>query len=69
LGVSSYFLVVFYNNWKSLFGGNLTFMSNRFGDFGGMLLYFFFVENGFKKLSSCHDVSSYFFKNIYDNFF
>jgi len=32
LGVSSYFLVIFYQNWKSINAGLITILSNRIGD-------------------------------------
>nr|YP_002003293.1 NADH dehydrogenase subunit 5 [Unionicola foili]ACF19641.1 NADH dehydrogenase subunit 5 [Unionicola foili] len=42
LGLVSFFLVIFYNNFNSLRSGLLTVLSNRFGDLG-MLFSFFFM--------------------------
>lgn len=47
LGLRSYFLVIFYINWKSFFGGVSTLLQNRVGDFGGILLFYFFLKNIF----------------------
>jgi len=41
LGLSSYFLVIFYNNWKSLYGGGITVLNNRVGDFGAILFLYY----------------------------
>nr|YP_918981.1 NADH dehydrogenase subunit 5 [Romanomermis iyengari]ABL73800.1 NADH dehydrogenase subunit 5 [Romanomermis iyengari] len=43
LGITSYYLILFYYNWNSLSGGNLTFISNRIGDCFIMPVFFLFI--------------------------
>nr|YP_010415417.1 NADH dehydrogenase subunit 5 [Allodiplogaster sp. MY-2022]URY63367.1 NADH dehydrogenase subunit 5 [Allodiplogaster sp. MY-2022] len=55
LGISSYFLVLFYNNWDSSSGSMNTALTNRLGD------YFMFVFFGFTCFSSYYFISFSFF--------
>lgn len=55
LGISSYFLVLFYNNWDSRSGSMNTALTNRLGD------YFIFVFFGFTCFSSYYFISFSFF--------
>nr|YP_004927923.1 NADH dehydrogenase subunit 5 [Cucullanus robustus]ACV96759.1 NADH dehydrogenase subunit 5 [Cucullanus robustus] len=55
LGISSFFLVLFYNNWDSCSGSMNTALTNRLGD------YFLFVFFSFAFLSGCYFLSLSFF--------
>jgi NADH-ubiquinone oxidoreductase chain 5 len=52
LGLKSYFLVLFYNNWLKINGKFITFITNRLGDFFILkrLIYFIIKNNFYKKI-------------------
>lgn len=52
LGLVSFFLVIYYNNFRSLRSGLLTVLSNRLGDLGMLFSFFFmFLGGGWRFLS------------------
>nr|YP_918962.1 NADH dehydrogenase subunit 5 [Romanomermis nielseni]ABL73781.1 NADH dehydrogenase subunit 5 [Romanomermis nielseni] len=44
LGITSYFLILYYYNWNSMSGSKLTFISNRIGDIFIMTMFFLFSD-------------------------
>ncbi len=47
LGVSSYLLIKFYNNWRRINGGFVTVLTNRLGDAGLFWLFCFFLFSSY----------------------